>query len=112
MSDGAHPVRFLAQEEGYRSDAGGHDAPIASGAGLECRRMRREPAPAHRAGQAELVQLRWIVIFNALPQNLPLPGAGRDLKTLQLAQDLQQAAFAAELRAIGNMLPARQPAHE
>jgi hypothetical protein len=49
---------------------------------------------------------------DAPPQNLAFPSIRRRLKTLQLAEDFQQAALTRDLRARSQVLPAQEPAHE
>ncbi len=74
--------------------------------------MRRQPSPAHRPGQTQLVKPLGIVIGHAPGQNLPLPGVRGDLKPLQLVQDLQRAALSHDLGSSSDVLPPHQPAHE
>src|SRR5262245_26008552 len=74
--------------------------------------MRREPAPANGAGEAKLVEYLGVVIADAPRQYLALPCARGDLKSLELAQDLERAVLIARLRARRNVLPAEKPAHE
>src|SRR5258708_1232223 len=74
--------------------------------------MWREPSPAHSAGQAELIEDFGIIIADAPCQRLPFPCAGGDFESLELAQNLQRAAFITKLRAGSDVLPAQEPAHE
>ena len=81
---------------------------------LERGRMRREPAPADRAGEAELIETSaGRIIGDAARAEFGASQAlaGR-LETLQLANDFERAAFAEKLRAGRDVLPAQQPAHE
>src|SRR5258706_14328910 len=74
--------------------------------------MRRQSPPTNRASEAKIIQSFRIVILDATRQYLALPRIRGDLKTLHLFDDVQQATFADELSARGNMLPAREPVHE
>src|SRR5256885_901945 len=74
--------------------------------------MRRESAPPNRTCEAELIEVRRIVVAQPLRQDLPLPSVRGDLKALQLPYNFPQSSLSAKLRAGGDMLPARQPAHE
>ena len=65
---------------------------------LECG-MRREPAPGHFAGQAEIVQILGFVARHARGQNLGFPRGRREFAALQLADDLQRAVDAVQLAA-------------
>jgi hypothetical protein len=85
---GLHPIRFFADEERDRRNAGWHNSPPAFAGIFQRRRMRRQPAPADRAGQAKLIQHSRIVLVHAPRQNLLLPGIGRNFETLQLTQCL------------------------
>ena len=73
--------------------------------------MRRQAAPANRAGQAKLIERSGIVAVDARGQDLLLPGICRNFETLQLTHDFQQSALAGGLRLRRHMLPAQQPAH-
>ena len=72
----------------------------------------REPSPAHFAGQAELVQILRLVARHARRQNLRLPRGGGEFAALQLADDLQRAIHAVQLRARLQVLPAVQEREE
>src|SRR5260370_7506619 len=74
--------------------------------------MWGEPSAAHSAGQAELIEDFGIIIADAPCQRLPFPCAGGDFESLELAQNLQRAAFITKLRAGSNVLPAQEPAHK
>ncbi len=74
--------------------------------------MRRQASPADRTGKAKLVEPLGIVVGDAPPQDLPLPGIGRNLKSLQLAQHIERGPFTLDLRFRRDMLPAQKPAHE
>jgi len=60
--------------------------------------VRRQTAPTHRAGQAKLIEPLRIVVHNAAGEDLPLPGIGGNLKSLQLLENFQRAAFPDNLR--------------
>src|ERR1700722_11692870 len=74
--------------------------------------MRREASPAHRAGQAEMIEGFGSVTGDAPLQYLALPGIRGRLKALELAKNFQQTALACDLRARSEVLPAQEPAHE
>ncbi len=59
--------------------------------------MRREPSPAHRTGEAELVEPLGIVIGDASGKDVSLPGIGGNFKTLQLTKNFQRPSLADEL---------------
>ena len=56
--------------------------------------MRREPSPADRAGQAEMVEHLGRVVGDAPLQNLLFPGVGGGFETLQWPNDFERAALA------------------
>src|SRR5205085_10308082 len=99
-------------EECNGCNAGRNDTPRPSSGILQHGGMRREPAPAHSSGKAKLIEKFRIVVADAPGEDLPLPGAGWNFKSLQLAQDFHGPMLIAGLRTMGNMLPAEQPAHE
>ena len=74
--------------------------------------MRRQSSPTHGSGQTKLVEPLGIVVGNPTGQNLPLPGIGWNLKTLQLPQYIESGPFSLNLRSLGNMLPEQEPAQE
>src|SRR6266852_846156 len=107
-----HPFRFLANEERNRRYAGGNNAARSGGSFLEHRRMWRKASPAYRSGHAKLVKAGRIVVGDTLREDMSFPGAGSNFKSLQLFYNFQRAAFATNLRARCNMLPAEEPAHK
>src|SRR5712691_7288655 len=74
--------------------------------------MGRQAAPADRSGETKLVEQFGLVVRDAAREDLALPGICGGLEALQLLQSFQQAAFAQELRAWRQVLPAEEPAHE
>src|SRR6202035_768162 len=74
--------------------------------------MRRQPPPADSAGKTKLIEPLGIIVDDAPAQNMPLPGVGRDLESLQLAEHIQRGPFTLNLRPHRHMLPAQKPAHE
>src|SRR5581483_11018462 len=116
-----HPLRIVANKKSDRRHAGRDHPPPAihppglvtlGAAFLQRRRMRREPPPADRPRQAELIERCRIVVAHPPREHLPLPCIGWNLESLQLPKHLQQASLAGELRPLGHVLPAQQPAHE
>ncbi len=79
---------------------------------IERRRVRREPAPADRAREAEPVEHLRVVLRDSARENRWLPCAGRRFETLQLPDDFERAALADRLGARGHVLPVKQPPHE
>ena len=75
-------------------------------------RVWRNPSPADRARQTELVENLRVVIRDSARQDLRLPGTGRNFEALQLPDDFEQPALAPRLRARREVLPVEQPAHE
>ena len=74
--------------------------------------MRRQSAPSDRAAQAELIEMRGIIVGDSAGEDEALPCIGGYFKTLQLAKDFERAMLAAHLRAGSDMLPAQKPVHE
>ncbi len=107
-----HPVRVFADEKCKRRDAGGNDAANGSVVLAQRGRMRREAAPADRAGEAELIENVRIVVRDAARENLLFPGSCRRFESLQLLQRFERAALAEQARLRRDVLPAEQPAHE
>src|SRR5208282_4787884 len=124
-----HPVRILAHKEGDWRDTRGNHAAHLAGSGNTCPLsvavtiiigvrcfercwMRRQSAPTHNTAQAELIEMRRIVIRDSAAKDEALPGIRGNLESLQLAKDLERAMLAAHLRAGSDMLPAQQPVHE
>src|SRR5207249_4906058 len=103
-----HPVRIFADEESDRGYAGrNHPATTVSIRSLECRRMRRQPSPSDRTGEAELIKPLGIVIGNTMREYVTLPGVSGNFKTLQLADNFESGAFALQLGSGRNVLPAQ-----
>ena len=67
--------------------------------------MRRQSSPADRSGEAKLIEPLGIVIDDAACQHLPLPGVGRNFKSLELAHDFERATLARDLSSRRHMLP-------
>src|SRR5216684_2652212 len=74
--------------------------------------MRRETSPAHRAGEAELVEVLGVVVGNTAREDLAFPRVCRRFEALQLTQSFEQAALAEQLGAWCDVLPAKQPVHK
>src|SRR5690348_1934363 len=74
--------------------------------------MGRQAAPADCAGETKLVEQFGFVVRHAAAEDLALPGVCGGFEALQLLQSFQQAAFAEELRAWRQVLPAEEPVHE
>ncbi len=108
----SHPVGFFAHEKRDWSHAGRNHAPFSRRGVIKSRGMRRQPSPTDRAGKTKLIEPLGIVIDNPTTQDLPLPGIGGNLKSLQLAQHLERGAFPLNLRSRCDVLPAQKPAHE
>ncbi len=75
-------------------------------------RPQREPAPAHLAGQAQVLQPAALVIVHPGREDGLLPGPGGDLEALQLLDHGQQAGPPLQARARGHMLPTQEEPHE
>ena len=114
----SHPIGVFADEECDRGDSRrNHAAPVLAAVlvgsrRFESRRMRRQAAPSDRACQAQLIEVRGIVIGDSARQHKPLPRAGGNLKPLQLADDFERAMLTPHLRTGSDVLPAQQPVHE
>ena len=67
--------------------------------------MRGQPSPAHRSGQAKLVEPLGIVVGDATRQHLTLPRVSWNFESLQLAKNFQRRALALNLRSGRDMLP-------
>src|SRR5208282_5854908 len=112
------PIGIFADEEGdgryARRDytAAILAAVLAGSRGFESCRMRRQTAPADGACEAQLIEVCGIVVGDPAGEHKTLPRAGRDFKSLQLADHFKRAVFAAHLRTRSDMLPSQQPTHE
>ena len=71
-----------------------------------------EPAPGHSARQTEMLEIRRIVEADARGNHVLFPRRRRKLHPLQLADDLEHAVAAVELRTRLDVLPAEQETHE
>ena len=56
-----------------------------------------KPSPTYGTGKAKLIEPFGIVIRNAAAQNVPFPGAGGNLESLQLPQHIEGGAFSLHL---------------
>ena len=74
--------------------------------------MRREATPTDRTVQAELVEISGIVIADTAGENVTLPRVGGKFKSLQLAKDFEESAFAPGFGAGRDVLPTQEPTHE
>src|SRR4030088_2816389 len=79
---------------------------------FKSRRMWRQPPPSDHSCQAELIEVRRIVIRDSACQHKSLPRARRNLKSLQLADYFERPMLAPTLRTRSNMLPAQEPIHK
>src|SRR5438445_4338680 len=71
-----------------------------------------EPAPGHSARQTEMLEIRRIVEADARGNHVLFPRWRRKLHPLHLADDLEHAVAAMELRTRLDVLPAEQETHE
>ena len=69
--------------------------------------MRRQAAPSDRAGEAQLIEVRGIVVGDSAREHKPLPRARRNFKSLQLADHFERSVLAPHLRAGSDVLPAQ-----
>ena len=73
--------------------------------------MRRDAAPAHGSGEAELVEPARVVVGDAGRKQRTLPLDSRSLEAFKLRESFEDALFPAELCLRREVLPAEQPAH-
>src|SRR6185295_2225816 len=105
------PRQVLAQDEGERRgtarrlDARRGRLVVAGG-------VAPETTPRDRARQAEPFEVRRIVARDARRQDLRLPGTRRQLEPLELTDDGEQPVAAVELRALVDVLPTEEEAHQ
>ena len=107
-----HPVAVFAHKKGNGRDAGGNDAPLSVRERFKRSGVRRQPAPADRAGEAKMVKHLGIEIGDAALENLAFPRICRRFEALHLTNGFERASFAEQLRARCDVLPAKQPIHE
>ncbi len=106
------PRGVFPQEESQRRHARGThamDLPIRD---VVEGRVRRKAAPHHFARQAKLIEKLGAVVGDAAGQDLAFPGRGRDLVSLKLPDDLQNAIGTVQLGAGRGVLPTLQEARE
>jgi hypothetical protein len=73
--------------------------------------MRRDAAPADDAGHAEGIECARIVVGDALREEGSLPLDGRGFEAFELAERVEHALFAGELRLRREVLPSEEPMH-
>ena len=110
----SHPIRIFAHKErNRRNPRRNHSPPVFIGSrSFQSRRMRRQAAPSHRACQAQLIEVRRIVVADSACQYKPFPRAGWNFKPLQLPDHFQRSMLASHLRTRSEVLPAQKPVHE
>src|SRR5260370_25044621 len=108
------PVGILAHKKSNRRDSRwNHSPPILIGSRrFKSRRMRQRTAGSDRAWQAQLIEVRRIVVGDSACQHKTFPRARRNLKTLQLANHFKSAVLSPNLCARSDVLPAQKPSHE
>src|SRR5579859_1943720 len=74
--------------------------------------MRGKAAPAYGAAETKLIEELGVVVGYATGENLAFPGICGGLVALELLQCFEDAAFAEELRAGREVLPAEEAVHE
>src|SRR5208282_93974 len=79
---------------------------------FKSRGMRRQAAPSDRACQAQLIEVRRIIVRDSARQHKPFPSARRDFESLQLPNYFERPMLAAHLRTRSDMLPAQKPIHK
>ena len=70
--------------------------------------LRGQSAPGHLAGQAELVEPRWVVVLEASREDLRFPIADRQLDTAELIEHLEQSLATGELGPGSHVTPPDQ----
>ena len=75
-------------------------------------RRRRQPRPAHLAGQAQRVEHRRLIAVDAIREDRPFPGVCRELEAVERFEHRSQPVHAGEAARWGDVLPREQEAHE
>src|SRR3984885_9821126 len=101
----AEPVGIFAHKKCNRRDPRRNHAPtvlapvLIASRRLKRRGMRREAAPSDHARQAQLIEVRGIVVGDSARQHKALPRACRNFEALQLTNYFERSMLAAHLRA-------------
>src|SRR5208282_2252971 len=110
----SHPISVFAHKECNRRDSRRNYSPpiLIASRGFKRGGVRRQAAPSDRACQAQLIEVRWIVVGDSASEHKPFPRARRNFKPLQLADHFERSVLASHLSAGSYMLPAQEPVHE